>query len=167
MKFFSSFNVAKVKPCPTGNGTEVDWQLRKVKGVDELVDCGVVNVYERIQACLDSAVDVNKLVDQYLLTADNSIFEQRKNAQYFDLTKVPKDIFEMQALTDEAQLKFDQLPIAIKQKYDNNLYNFIMDDKAFEKVKDFFAIKPDFKQNTNGKVSNSSSNDLKEEKTSE
>lgn len=138
MKFFTSFEPAKCQPAPTGNGKEIDWQLKFVKGIDTVVASGEIDVYAQIQATAEATPSISELIAQYNVTRDPSIFDQKKGAMFFDLTALPKDIFEMQALQREAQLKFDQLPIEIKQAYDNNLYNFIQDDKAFDKVRDYF-----------------------------
>ena len=99
-KFFTAFSPAKHVPAPTGTGTEVDWKLKKVKGVETLVDSGVINVYSQIQASRESS-DLNYLVKQYQETGDASVFKQRR-AEYFDLSKMPKDVFEYQDMIEEA-----------------------------------------------------------------
>lgn len=137
MKFFTSFEPAKCQPAPTGSGKEIDWQLKYVKGIDTVVESGEIDVYAQIQAAAEATPSVSELVAQYNVTLDPSIFDQKKGAMFFDLTALPKDIFEMQALQREAQLKFEQLPTEIKRAYDNNLYNFIQDDKSFDKVRDY------------------------------
>ena len=126
MKFFTSFEPPKCKPCPSGNGKEIDWQLKIVKGNEEAVACGEIDVYAQIQAAAAATPSISDMIAQYNVTHDPSIFEQKKGAMFFDLTTLPKDIFEMQALQREAQLKFDELPVEIKQAYDNNLYNFVL-----------------------------------------
>ena len=153
MKFFTSYEPAKCQPAPTGTGKEIDWQMKLVKGVEEFVNVGEIDVYAQIQASASANPSIPELIAKYQVTQDPSIFEQRKDAQFFDLTKVPKDIFEMQALQREAQLKFEKLPIEIRDQYDNNLYNFIQDDKSFDKVRSYFEKKfNSFEKATNEKV---------------
>lgn len=137
MKFYSSFDPPKCKPAPTGNGKEIDWQLKLVKGVEEIVNAGEIDIYSQIQACAEGTPTVSELVSRFVVTQDPSIFEAKKSAEFFDLTKVPKDIFEIQSMQREAQLQFDRLPLEIKQKYNNNLYEFIQDDKSCEVIRDY------------------------------
>ena len=140
-KFFTSFSPAKCMPAPSGNGTEIDWKLTKVKGIEELSNDGVINVYQKIQASRESS-DLNYLVKQYQETGDSSVFQCRR-AEYFDLTKMPKDVFEYQAMIDEAQAKFAELPADLRMKFDNNLYNYISDDSAFDKVRAYMQSELD------------------------
>lgn len=142
-KFFTSFSPAKHVPAPTGFGTEIDWKLKKVKGVETLVDGGVINVYSQIQASRESS-DLNYLVKQYQETGDASIFKQRR-AEYFDLSKMPKNVFEYQDMIEEAQAKFSELPADLRAKFGNNLYNYISDDSAFDKVRTFIQAEIDKK----------------------
>lgn len=137
MKFYSSFDPPKCKPAPTGNGKEIDWQMKLVKGTEEVVNAGEIDVYAQIQAVAESTPTVSELVSKFVITGDPSVFEAKKSAEFFDLTKVPKDIFEMQAMQREAQLQFDRLPVEIKQKYNNNLYDFINDDKSFDTIREY------------------------------
>lgn len=147
-KFFTSFVPAKHVPAPTGNGTEIDWKKKKVKGVDTLVISGVINTYSQIQASRESS-DLNYLVKQYQETGDASVFTQRR-AEYFDLTKMPKDVFEYQAMIEEAQAKFAELPADLRSKFGNNLYNYISDDSAFDKVRTYMQAELDKKNPYNG-----------------
>lgn len=152
-KFFTSYSPAKCMPTPSGNGTEIDWKLTKVKGIEDLTNSGVINVYQKIQASRESS-DLNYLVKQYQETGDSSVFLRRR-AEYFDLTKMPKDVFDYQAMIDEAQAKFAELPADLRAKFGNNLYNYISDDSAFDKVRTYMQAElsknnpyKDFKVNT-------------------
>lgn len=137
-KFFTSFEPAKCVCCPSGDGTEPEMKMKIIKGVQLPEEVGRVNIYDKIQASADS-VDLNRLIEIYETTGNPDVLNQRR-AEFFDTTQYPKDMFEMQALIAEAQERFDNLPARIKDRYNNNVYDFVNDDKSFEKLKDYFKV---------------------------
>lgn len=89
------------------------------------------NVYDAIQAA-NVDTDIYEVLKKYHCTTDQAVeYMQNKGGikgVYQDIVELQNkaqnlaDIFEIQ---QEAQMKFDLLPVEIKQKYGNNLSEFL------------------------------------------
>lgn len=139
MKFYSSFDVAKCEPAPTGNGKMPEYKEKMVKGLKTLVCVGERDLQEEIQASRDS-VDLNYLILKYQDTSDPSVLN-RVSTFYGDFSKVPKDIFEAQQMMFDGQESFDSMSREIKELFHNDVYRFMNDENALKKIEDYYAAK--------------------------
>lgn len=92
------------------------------------------DIYEEIQSYKDSC-DIHKIVERY--RAGDVDVLQRVQGMYGDLTVVPKNIFEFKEMEARLCESFDQLPVDVKQKFDNSYLQFAMSagsDSWFEKL---------------------------------
>lgn len=98
------------EPCIDDDG------LITLKPIDK------VDYYEKIQAD-KQLCDINYLLQRYA-AGDTSVFDQRET--YFaDVTKAPKSLAEAYEIMFKAEHYFEQLPVAVKEKFDNNYYRFL------------------------------------------
>lgn len=91
-------------------------------GNKELISCGYKDIYEEIQSHADS-VDVHKIVERCTATGDMSELYKTEGF-YGDLAMFPKTRAEALQMLAEAHNIWDQLPIDVKKKFDNNVENF-------------------------------------------
>lgn len=92
------------------------------------------DVYLEIQSHKD-VCDIHKIVERY--RAGDVDVLQRVQGMYGDLTVVPKNIFEFKEMEARLCESFDQLPVDIKQRFDNSYLQFAMSagsDSWFEKL---------------------------------
>lgn len=81
-----------------------------------------VDYYEKIQAD-KQLCDINYLLQRYA-AGDTTVFDQR-HAVFADVTKAPKSLAEAYETMFKAEHYFEQLPSAVKEKFDNNYYKFL------------------------------------------
>lgn len=95
------------------------------KGEEEFYISGKTNVYEKIQADAENA-NIENILTKILSTGDTSLLQQRKG-EFLDLTEVPTNIFEAQQKIQEAEKTFLELPMEIRQEYNNNFNEYLKD----------------------------------------
>lgn len=81
-----------------------------------------INFTEEIQA--DRGLTPAELVKRYELTKDPTILQQRVKKNYGDYTGLTGSLVEMQAKLSSAQAQFEELPLELRQKYDNDFFKF-------------------------------------------
>lgn len=93
-------------------------------GVYHLEIDGQVNSYDDIQAHAESC-DLSLIMERYNMTGDSSLLNQR-NGFYEDIIDYPKNYAEMQNELIQANLKFMELPIDIREKFGQDPAQFYM-----------------------------------------
>lgn len=91
-------------------------------GEIRLTESGKESISEKINA-QKKFTDISYIVNR-LAMGDTSVL--RDGAIYGDFTTVPKSLAESLQIIIDGQSKFDQLPLEVKNKFDNNYYQWIM-----------------------------------------
>ena len=103
-------------------------------GTIELTKCGEENWYEYIQSFAES-VDIQTILKRAAL-GDNSGLNAVQGF-YADVTGMPKNNAQLLQMIIDGQRNFEQLPLEIRQKFDNDFNKFFatMDQPEwFEKM---------------------------------
>lgn len=137
VKFFSSYNEPETKGVPTGDGFENDYEEKIVDGQKILIKKKERrNLQAEIDACKDSC-DIAKIIEKYVVSGDDSLID--KKATFFgDFTSAPKSLIEAQNQMFDAQRSFDSLSPEIKGLYHNNVFEFINDPDAMDKIQQIY-----------------------------
>lgn len=127
MKFKTQFNYSDLPTIAIEPGKRFkdEFQLRIVDGIEELVKVGETDFYEYIQSHKDS-VDIHKILERCALIDDYSMLNKMPTT-FMDTTGMPSNLMEAYQQIQDAKNFFDQMPVSIKEKYDNNANAFIMD----------------------------------------
>ena len=84
------------------------------------------NVYDYIQQSLeDTKIEV--IMQKY--AAGNIDILNQVNGMYGDFSSLPKSLADAQNMIINAKDKFNELPLEIREKYDNNVFKFYQDMK--------------------------------------
>lgn len=86
-------------------------------GSVELIPVGEDNIYEKIQADRDSC-DINILIKRFVSGDVDAL--NRTQGFYADISNMPKTYLEMLNTVKGAETAFYQLPLEIREKFDNN-----------------------------------------------
>lgn len=126
MKFVKPFDDAPVRVSNAGNQYEsVYIQRYDEEGRPYLEEVRKENLVARIRSNKDT-VDMNKLIKRFEVTGDMSILQQRKGF-YADLEDVPTTIAGMYDLVKRGEQMFDTLPTEVREMYNFNAAEFILD----------------------------------------
>lgn len=79
------------------------------------------NLYASIQSYADQC-DINYILTRYM-DGDETVL-LKKVGEFMDTTNIPDNISDLFNLTVEANDIFNHLPIDVKEKFGNNVYNF-------------------------------------------
>lgn len=90
-------------------------------GEIRLTPCGKESISEKINS-QKHFTDISYIVSR-LQMGDTSVL--RDGAMYGDFTKVPKTLAESLQLVIDGQRKFDQLPLEVKNKFNNSYYAWL------------------------------------------
>lgn len=106
-----------------GDSTRILYELRyDDDGSEYLEEVGKEDIYEQIQSHMLS-VDINYLLSRYA-QGDPDILERRQ-AVYGDFSQMPKTYAEMLNRLVSAENAFDQLPIDIKNQFNNSMSEWL------------------------------------------
>lgn len=83
---------------------------------------GEENLYAYINSFADS-VDINVLVTRFT-NGDREALLQRAGA-YIDISSMPTNLNDFISLSQSATALFDTLPVEVKNKFDNNVMEFV------------------------------------------
>lgn len=110
---------------PVGSRFKFDYEsVYNEKGVRSLVrKKNMVNIYDMIQAYRPSC-DLKYLIARFKQVGDPSILNQREGF-YGDMEVMPKTYTEMLQFINTAEENFNELPSEIKEKFNNNVEEFI------------------------------------------
>lgn len=95
---------------------------------------GKENIYDLIQSNADS-VDINIMLKKFVAGDTNAL--NNKEAMYMDITSMPESRFEAINMINNAKWSFEELPVEIKQKFDNNFEKWLSNAQStdwFEKM---------------------------------
>ena len=127
--FYSRSNRPKTIPQPKceENIPTFSIQINKSTGKKELVETGKTNLYQKIQASKDATLIYN-IIDRYN-AGDESVLSKTIGS-YGNFTKMPTTLVEAQQKLIDAERTFEQLPITIREKYNNSYTEFLADVTA-------------------------------------
>ena len=113
------------KESPVGSRFKYDYEsVYNEKGVRSLVrKKNMVNIYDMIQAYRPSC-DLKYIIARFKQVGDPEILNQREGF-YGDMEYMPKSYTEMLQFINMAEENFNSLPTYIKEKFNNNVEEFI------------------------------------------
>lgn len=123
--FYNRTAKRPTRPSPIGS-KEMDVYEVEIDstGHKALVKTGKTNVYDRIQASLEST-KIENIIRR--ATAGDLTALAQTNGQYLDCTDMPQSLAEMQNLVLKLQQEFDKLPLEVRKKYDMSAEKYIAD----------------------------------------
>lgn len=111
---------------PTSSGTQFlntyQEEINKKTGMKELVKTGETNIYEMIQADLEST-KIENILHQVAM-GDLQALNQR-DMTYADATAMPKNLMEAQNLVLKMQAEFEKMPIEVRKEFNNSAEQYI------------------------------------------
>lgn len=124
-KIFSRFRKRPTEPTPAGSREAVHYEIE----VDEtghkiLIEAGKENIYDKIQAPLESTKIENIL--RRAAGGDPEALAQT-HGQYLDCTNMPTSIAQMQNMIIRATNEFQRLPLEIRKQYNMSPEQYIAD----------------------------------------
>lgn len=125
MKFNTRYSEHKPVYCDPGSPIKDEYQLRVVDNENILVKTGKSNLFEYIQSHADS-VDIHKILERCAMLDDYSILN-RVPSEFMDVTDLPTTLAEAYSQIRDAENFFDLMPVDIKEKYNNNIIEFLHD----------------------------------------
>lgn len=109
-----------------GSEEEIIWAMKITESGDqEFYVKGKTNVYEKIQMFADEC-DLEQILVRCTQTGDISLMNQRQPF-FMDLEDIPDNIFEAHRKIKEAEQVFMNLPLEVRQSYENNFDKFLAD----------------------------------------
>lgn len=132
-----------------GSKLHKTYKSKIVDGSLELVEDGVINIYEMIQSHKDSC-DVNLIIARFA-NGDSAALNKYKGF-FGDVTEFPKTYAEMFERMSNAEVIFDRLPADIRAKYDNDVIKFVSDFGSPDFLSIFADKKPDVVEESSVKV---------------
>lgn len=121
--FYTAVNKPPKKTTPEGNQYINTYQEEITKkGKLRLVRTGQTNVYESIQADLESTKIENIL--HQLAMGDLNALKQRE-ATYCDVTTMPKSLMEAQNLVIRMKDEFYKMPVEVRKEFDNSAEKYV------------------------------------------
>lgn len=109
---------------PTGEKEENVWELKiDEKGNETFYISGKTNVYDKIQAHLEET-KLENILAKCIDMGDTTLLDQRKGF-YADITEMPKTWIEAQNKLINAENIFNNLPLEIRKKYNNNFNKYL------------------------------------------
>lgn len=121
---YSQLNRPETIPSPNGSEflNTYEEEINKKTGMKELVKSGETNIYEMIQADLESTKIENIL--HSVAMGDLSALQQREMT-YADTTAMPKNLMEAQNLVLKMQAEFEKMPIEVRKEFNNSAEQYI------------------------------------------
>lgn len=124
MNFKTAFARGETTESPIGSGIMPTYEYRidKKTGKKILEKTGETNIYEKIQASLESSKleNIIKKVTQGDLTDLNV-----KEGQYIDISNMPTNMIELQNTIMIAKGEFEKLDANTRKKFDNSVEKYI------------------------------------------
>lgn len=118
IKIFLPYGPRRPRKCScAGNQMEPHFVERYTEtGHPYLVQDGETDVYAIIQSHKEEC-DINLMLQRFA-AGDESVL--RRDAKYIDTSELPTTVHEFFNLMNAQREKFNALPVAIKQKFDNS-----------------------------------------------
>ena len=123
-KVYTQFDLPKCIPVPSGSKfrPEFQEQINKKTGLTEIVKVGETNIYEMIQADLEST-KIENILHQVAM-GDLAALNQREGT-YFDATTMPKTLMEAQNLVIRMKDEFLKMPNEVKELFHNSAEEYV------------------------------------------
>lgn len=124
MRFRSAYSPHVVFASPSGSNDYVEYQRSKD---DNGVDCLVKGCIHDRQAELKAAArgaDISSIIRRHL-NGDPSAVGSVDSSMFGDITGAPKDLLEAQRQLIKASNAFYDLPVALRNRYQNNPVKFM------------------------------------------
>lgn len=99
-----------------------DYRIDKKTGRKILEKVGETNLYEKIQASLESSKLEN--IIKRATQGDLSVLEQM-NGQYIDISELPTNLIDMQNMIYKAKGEFEKLDAETRSKFENSVEKYI------------------------------------------
>lgn len=127
--------------CASGSGfAPVYKPVVKPDGTIELKQTGEKDLYAEIQSH-KASTDLNEIIRRFTETGDISLFQVREGV-YGDFTDMPKTYAEMFQRMIDAEIAFNSLPAEVKEKFNNNVSEFLA-AMGTEKMDEVFKKAPE------------------------
>lgn len=124
-KVYSRFEKRPTEPAPAGSREMPVYEIEiDERGHKNLVKTGVKNIYDKIQAPLESTKIENIL--RRAAGGDATALAQT-NGQFVDCTDMPTSFSAMQNTISRMRQEFEKLPIEIRREYNNSAEQYIAD----------------------------------------
>lgn len=107
------------------------------------------NVYEKIQMFKDE-VDIEKILLRCSETGDLTLLHQTEPF-FMDMSDMPENIFEAHQKIRDAEEAFANMPLKVRESYDNNFNKFLADFGTENWLKNVGLYKEDIKEQTETK----------------
>lgn len=91
-------------------------------GQIELVQTGVEDLQQYIDSFRDSC-DISVMVQRFLAGDETAL--RNGNPVFMDLLGAPKTLAEAYAMNFRAEAAFNNLPVDVREKFNNNFYTFL------------------------------------------
>lgn len=135
----------KVTITPSGSKEEDIWQLKiDEKGNETFYIAGKTNVYEKIQAHLEST-KIENILAKCIDMGDTTLLNQ-KEGFYADISEMPNTWIEAQNKIKNAENIFNSLPLEIRKKYDNNFNKYLAEVGSESWLKNMGLLKEEVKE---------------------
>lgn len=126
MKFRTAFE--RGETTYTERGSEIlptyEYRIDKKTGKRKTVQVGETNIYEKIQASLESTKLEN--IVKRCTNGDLSVLSVR-DGSYIDITEIPTNMMDLQNLILKTKQEFDKLPAEIRAKFDYSAEKYVSD----------------------------------------
>ena len=123
MKFRTQFDSHERMASESGSPIRIEYEsYYDDNGNLELRPCGKVDQYMDIQSHADS-VDINIILARYVNGDESAL--NRAQGFYGDISSAPQSIIDVMNLVMKGEREFNALPIAVKEKFENNFAQFI------------------------------------------
>lgn len=127
--------------CASGSGLAPVYKpVVKPDGTIELKQTGEKDLYAEIQSH-KASTDINEIIRRFTETGDISLFQVREGV-YGDFTDMPKTYAEMFQRMIDAEIAFNSLPAEVKEKFNNNVSEFLA-AMGTEKMDEVFKKAPE------------------------
>lgn len=136
---FSRFNRPPCVSPPVGDGTAPVFEKRIVDGRCRLVQTGVTNLYDFVQASKEEVLIYN-IIERFNRGDVNAL--NQRVGQYLDVVGLPSTLAEAQQLMIDVQNKFDHLDAEVKAKFDNSVSVYInsISKSSPDQLREIFGI---------------------------
>lgn len=118
MEFKTAFNRGETTFSPQGSETQpvYEYRIDPKTGKKCLEQCGETNIYEMIQASLEST-KLENIIKR--ATVDPTVLNIREG-NYIDISELPTNMIDLQNMILKARAEFNKLPAETRKLFDNS-----------------------------------------------
>ena len=125
MVFRSAYSRPSMEDVSPSGGSRIAPVFQEITnddGVREVVQIGVTDVQDYIQASFEDTLIYNVLAR--VASGDTSLLNQVAG-EYLDLTDLPKNIHEASRLVNQSEQFFSSLPADVRKEFHNDFHEFL------------------------------------------